>query len=221
LKQAQFVVHPTNRGWTRDSGPIHVVRKRATSSPAIVHFHFNAWAKYKNWRLDTTVPETAAKLLNRPLFDARCNGRKFIIEGGGIEVNGRGTLFTTEECYLHPTVQVRNPGVAKTQYEDAFKKYLGVKNVLWLAAGPVGDDTHGHIDDIARFVNPKTLVLIRQINATLITSRWRRIGSACRICVSKTAQSRKLSHCRCRRLSITRNGGCRRATRISTSATPA
>ena len=164
LNQVRFVVHPTNRGWMRDSGPIHVVKGRPPSKPAIVHFHFNAWAKYKNWRLDTTVPETAARLLKRPLFDARCNGRNFIIEGGGIEVNGRGTLLTTEECYLHPRVQVRNPGLTRAQYDALFKQYLGVKNILWLAAGPAGDDTHGHIDDIARFVNPGTLVLIRETN---------------------------------------------------------
>jgi agmatine deiminase len=179
LKRVRFVAHPTNRGWTRDSGPIHV-RNRSTSQSAIVHFHFNAWAKYKNWRLDTTVPATAARLLKRPLFDARFNGRKFIIEGGGIEVNGRGTLLTTEECYLHPAVQVRNPGLTKAQYDGLFKKYLGVNNVLWLAAGPVGDDTHGHIDDIARFVNPTTLVLIREtdrrdVNYQPLAENWERV----------------------------------------------
>jgi len=186
LRRVQFVVHPTNRGWTRDSGPIHVRRqtangKRRQSETAIVHFHFNAWAKYKNWQLDTQVPETAANLLRRPLFDARFNGKKFIIEGGGIEVNGRGTLLTTEECYQHPKIQVRNPGLARSQYDDTFKKYLGVRNVLWLAAGPVGDDTHGHIDDIARFVNPKTLVLIREtnprdINYKPLAENWERVA---------------------------------------------
>lgn len=190
LRRVQFVVHPTNRGWTRDSGPIHVTRKVPSSAfrrpgnrpkaglqleKAIVHFHFNAWAKYSNWRLDTKVPETAAALLKRPLFDARWTvpgktrnakpeTRNFVIEGGGIEVNGRGTLLTTEECYQHPTIQVRNPGMAKAQYEEQFKKYLGVRNVLWLAAGPVGDDTHGHIDDICRFTDPRTLVLIKETN---------------------------------------------------------
>ncbi|MFN3408323.1 MAG: agmatine/peptidylarginine deiminase [Limisphaerales bacterium] len=179
LKRVQFVVHPTNRGWTRDSGPIHVTRSAKRGArhreKAIVHFHFNAWAKYRNWQLDTTVPETAAALLKRPLFDAqwtppptprnpRPKARPFIIEGGGIEVNGRGTLLTTEECYQHPTIQVRNPGMTKAEYDSQFKKYLGVKNVLWLAAGPVGDDTHGHIDDICRFTDPKTLVLIQETN---------------------------------------------------------
>jgi len=178
LKKVQFIVHPTNRGWTRDSGPIHVVKRKAESGKAekaIVHFHFNAWAKYRNWQLDTKVPETAAKLLKRPLFDARWTPaasprnpkpktRNFVLEGGGIEVNGRGTLLTTEECYQHPTIQVRNPGMTKAEYDAQFRKYLGVKNVLWLAAGPAGDDTHGHIDDICRFTDPKTLVLIKETN---------------------------------------------------------
>ena len=177
LKKVEFVVHPTNRGWTRDSGPIHVKRKADT---AIVHFHFNAWAKYKNWQLDTKVPETAAKLLRKPLFDAQFNGRKFVIEGGGIEVNGRGTLLTTEECYLHPKIQIRNPGMTKAEYDAQFKKYLGVKNILWLRNGPVGDDTHGHIDDICRFTDAKTLVLIketnkRDINYQPLAENWERV----------------------------------------------
>jgi len=177
MKQVQFVVHPTNRGWTRDSGPIHVKRK---TEKAIVHFHFNAWAKYSNWQLDTKVPETAAKILKRPLFDAQFNGKKFVIEGGGIEVNGRGTLLTTEECYLHPKIQISNPGMTKAQYDAQFKKYLGVTNVLWLVAGPVGDDTHGHIDDICRFTDRKTLVLIKEknkkdTNYKPLAENWERI----------------------------------------------
>ncbi len=167
LKRVQFVIHPTNRGWTRDSGPIHVTKVKSAgrkAQSAIVHFHFNAWAKYKDWQKDTRVPETAAKLLKRPLFDAQFNGKNFIIEGGGIEVNGRGTLLTTEECYQHPKIQVRNPGMTRAEYDGQFRKYLGVKNVVWLKNGPVGDDTHGHIDDIARFVNPKTIVLIKESN---------------------------------------------------------
>jgi agmatine deiminase len=147
---------------------------------AIVHFHFNAWAKYSNWQLDTKVPETAAKLLRRPLFNAQFNGKKFIIEGGGIEVNGQGTLITTEECYQHPTVQVRNPGMTKAEYDEQFKKYLGMTNVLWLLNGPVGDDTHGHIDDICRFTDRKTLVMIketnkRDINYRPLSENWERV----------------------------------------------
>jgi agmatine deiminase len=186
LQQVDFVVHPTNRGWTRDSGPIFVRKslkpkaKSPKSETSIVHFHFNAWAKYQNWQLDTRVPETAARLLKKRLFNAQVNGRDFVIEGGGIEVNGRGTLLTTEECYQHPKIQVRNPGLTKAQYDEAFKHHLGVKNVLWLVAGPVGDDTHGHIDDICRFVNPKTLVLIkeanqRDVNYPPLAENWERI----------------------------------------------
>jgi agmatine deiminase len=178
LKRVQFIVHPTNRAWTRDSGPIFVKRKKMET--AIVHFHFNAWAKRRNWQLDTKVPETAARLLKKRLFDAQFNGRDFIIEGGGIEVNGRGTLLTTEECYLHPRIQVRNPGLTRAQYNEAFVQYLGVKNVHWLLNGPVGDDTHGHIDDICRFVNPRTLVLIketnrRDINYKPLAENWERV----------------------------------------------
>lgn len=178
VNRVEFVVHPTNRGWTRDSGPIFVRRKVRNSSSsrsdrlkaglatetAIVHFHFNAWAKYADWQKDRKVPETAARLLGKELFNAEFNGRDFVLEGGGIDVNGRGTLLTTEECYLDPKVQVRNPGLTRADYDTTFKKYLGVKNVLWLVAGPVGDDTHGHIDDICRFVNRRTLVLIRETN---------------------------------------------------------
>ena len=185
LKNVEFIVHPTNRGWTRDSGPICVTRRaaggRRQTEKAIVHFHFNAWAKYPDWQKDRKVPETAAKLLRWTLLNAEWHGRDFVLEGGGIDVNGRGTLLTTEECYLHPKVQVRNPGLARADYVETLKKYLGVQNVLWLANGPVGDDTHGHIDDICRFVNRRTLVLIRETNRRDINHRplaenWERIG---------------------------------------------
>ncbi len=178
LKNVEFILHPTNRGWTRDSGPIFVKRRKET---AIVHFHFNAWAKYKNWQKDRRVPETGAKVLGKRLFNAECNGKDFVLEGGGIEVNGRGTVLTTEECYLDPKVQVRNPGVGRKDFDETLKKYLGVTNVLWLAAGPVGDDTHGHIDDICRFVDHKTLVLIKETNKKDINyhplhENWERVG---------------------------------------------
>jgi agmatine deiminase len=177
LRKIKFVTHPTNRGWTRDTGPIFVKRKSET---AIVHFHFNGWAKYDNWRKDTKVPETAAKLLGKKLFHAKCAGKPFVIEGGGIELNGRGTLISTEECYLDPKIQVRNPGLGKKEIEATLKNYLGVKNIFWLAKGPKGDDTHGHIDDICRFVNEKTLVLVREKNSKdenykPLAENWERI----------------------------------------------
>lgn len=180
-KNVQFIIHPTNRGWTRDSGPIFVRRKIGKrSETAIVHFHFNGWAKYDDWQKDRKVPETAAKLLNKRLFHAEFDGKPFILEGGGIDVNGRGTLITTEECYLHPSVQVRNPGITKQQFEETLKKYLGVTNIFWLGNGIAGDDTHGHVDDLCRFVNPTTLVLIKEdnpkdINYRALAENWERI----------------------------------------------
>lgn len=181
LGKVRFVRYATDRGWTRDSGPIFVRRTKGDrSETAIVHFHFNAWAKYDDWRRDTRVPVVAARLLRKPLFEAEFQGRPFVLEGGGIDVNGRGTLLTTEECYLHPTVQVRNPGLGRKDIEETLKKYLGVTNVFWLAGGPVGDDTHGHIDDICRFVNPRTVVLIREtnpkdVNYRVLSENWERI----------------------------------------------
>jgi agmatine deiminase len=182
LKKVEFVIHPTNRGWMRDTGPIFVKARceKRNAETAIVHFHFNAWAKDNHWRKDRKIPEMAARLLRKRLFQAKFGGKPFILEGGGIEVNGRGTLLTTEECYLHPTIQVRNPGMTRAQYNETFQKYLGVKNPLWLLKGPTGDDTHGHIDDICRFVNRKTLVLIREknprdINYKPLAENWERV----------------------------------------------
>jgi agmatine deiminase len=127
------------------------------------------------------VPQPAARLLGKPLLDARAGGREFVLEGGGIDVNGRGTLLTTEECYLHPTVQVRNPGLGRAEFETALRENLGVTNIFWLAAGPVGDDTHGHVDDVCRFVNRKTVVLVRETNRRdanyrPLAKNWERIA---------------------------------------------
>ncbi|MGH7952444.1 MAG: agmatine deiminase family protein, partial [Limisphaerales bacterium] len=175
LRKIEFIIHPTDRGWTRDTGPIFIRKpeiRNQKSETAIVHFHFNGWAKYDDWRKDANVPETAAQILGKKLFHAQCSSiqnskfkiQNFVIEGGGVELNGRGTLISTEQCYLDPKIQVRNPGLGKKEIEATLKNYLGVKNIFWLAKGPVGDDTHGHIDDICRFVNPKTLVLVREKN---------------------------------------------------------
>lgn len=158
--QVEFFHWPTDRGWMRDSGPIFVRRRaRGRSETAIVDFHFNGWARYQNWRLDRKVPARAARALGLPLFDARHNQRMSVLEGGGIDVNGRGSLLVTEECYLDPQTQVRNPGLGRKEINETLHRYLGVTNVLWLAGGIAGDDTHGHVDDVCRFVNPKTVVL--------------------------------------------------------------
>lgn len=178
----EFIVYPTNRGWMRDSGPIFVRRQRQKKlESAVVHFHFNAWAKYSDWQKDRRVPEMASQRLGKSLFDAQAGGRPFIAEGGGLEVNGRGTLLTTEECYLDPAKQVRNPGMTRAEFDAALRDYLGVTNVRWLAKGPVGDDTHGHIDDICRFVNARTMVLIREENPAddnyrPLAENWERVA---------------------------------------------
>lgn len=184
LQQIQFVHHRTDRSWVRDTGPTFVQKRKAgkrKAETAIVHFHFNAWAKHDNWHNDTKVPDTAARLLGQKIFHAETDGRPLILEGGGIEVNGRGTLLTTEECYLHPTIQVRNPGMTKAEFETGLKNYLGVKNIFWLGKGPEGDDTHGHVDDICRFVNRRTLVLMqekktRDTNYRALAENWERIA---------------------------------------------
>jgi len=176
-ERVEFIVHPTNRGWMRDSGPVFV---RGGGQTAIVHFHFNAWAKYSDWEKDRRVPEVAARRLGKRLFQARSNGRDVVLEGGGIDGNGRGTLLSTEECYLDTNTQVRNPELGRKEIERVFREYLGVTNVFWLGGGLVGDDTHGHVDDLCRFVNPKTVVLIREddpkdVNYRPLAQNWERI----------------------------------------------
>ena len=160
LGAVEFFRWPTDRGWMRDSGPIFVRRTtRGRGQTAIVHFHFNAWARYQDWHRDYRVPERVSRAMGLPLFHARWQGRPFVLEGGGIDVNGRGTLLTTEECYLDTKTQVRNPGLGRREIEITLQRYLGARNVLWLGSGIAGDDTHGHVDDICRFVNPTTAVL--------------------------------------------------------------
>ncbi len=167
-----FIVHPTNRGWMRDCGPIFLrSNKGGKAGIAIVQFHFNGWAKYPDWRRDRRVPEVAAAHLGFKLMIARFSGRPVVLEGGGIDVNGRGTLLTTEECYLDPETQVRNPGFGRSEIESALRENLGVSNILWLGRGIAGDDTHGHVDDLCRFVDAKTLVLIREDNPADVNYR--------------------------------------------------
>jgi agmatine deiminase len=155
----------TNRVWTRDSGPIFVRRdaRKGSQFPAVAAtaWRFNAWAKYNDWWLDAKVATGIAELLRLPVWQpaVSVNGkpRRVVLEGGSIDVNGRGTLITTEECLLS-NVQQRNPGVTRKQLEQLFAEYLGAKKVIWLERGIAGDDTHGHIDDITRFVAPRTVV---------------------------------------------------------------
>ncbi|HEY9231007.1 MAG TPA: agmatine deiminase family protein [Blastocatellia bacterium] len=172
LTRVVFFRFPTNRGWTRDFGPIFVRRRgtrsadppvgRERADTAIVRFRFNAWAKYSDWQKDDRVPELAAAALGCPIIEAQHDGRGVVLEGGSIDVNGRGTIITTEECLLDPETQTRNPGLSRKDYETVFAKFLGAKHTLWLGRGITGDDTHGHVDDLCRFVNETTVVLCRE-----------------------------------------------------------
>ncbi|MFI0429454.1 agmatine/peptidylarginine deiminase [Mariniflexile sp. HMF6888] len=161
LEHVSFIIHKTNRSWMRDSGPIVV--KNGNSRKAI-NFNFNGWAKYANYKLDKHVPTKVSGFLNIPLEQAVYKGKPVVLEGGAIDVNGKGTLLTSEECLLHPNIQVRNQGFTKQDYEAVFKEYLGVTNVIWLGNGIEGDDTHGHIDDLARFVNDDTIITVLEDN---------------------------------------------------------
>jgi agmatine deiminase len=141
----------TNRVWTRDYGPIFV-RDRA-GRLALTRWSFNAWAKYDDWQRDAAVPPQIARRLKLPMFETG-----MVLEGGSIDVNGAGWMLTTEECLLSP-VQARNPGMDRAAIERRVRDWLGIERVIWLRNGIAGDDTHGHIDDLARFVARDTVVL--------------------------------------------------------------
>lgn len=160
-QMVEFFHVPTDRGWTRDFGPIFVKNESET---AIAGFRFNAWAKYPDHKKDERVAEFLAKKLKKKYLPVKHNGKKFVLEGGAIDVNGKGTLLTTEECLLDQQVQVRNPGMSREAIESVLAESLGATNVLWLNKGIAGDDTHGHVDDLARFVDAKTIVLCRETN---------------------------------------------------------
>ena len=157
LEAVEFFHVPTDRGWMRDSGPICV--KNDEGEIAYNNFVFNGWAKYDNHRKDAAAVGKANTRLRRRLFLPTRDGRRVVLEGGSIEVNGKGTLLTTEEC-LQSETQERNPGFTKEDYAEVFRNYLGVTNVQWLGNGIAGDDTHGHVDDLTRFVNETTVVTV-------------------------------------------------------------
>jgi agmatine deiminase len=150
---------PTNRGWLRDTGPTFVVR--GGKALAAVSWRFNAWAKYNDWKKDAPVSAEIGRWTKAPIWrpEIEVEGelRRIVLEGGSIDVNGRGTLLTTEECLLSD-VQQRNPGVSREQLEAVFANYLGIRKVIWLGSGITGDDTHGHVDDISRFVAPNVVI---------------------------------------------------------------
>lgn len=152
LDAVRFHFNPTNDAWCRDHGPIYVVREReGKRERAILDWGYNAWGhKYPPYDLDDVVPTRIAEEMGETLFTPG-----IVMEGGSLDVNGRGTLLTTESCLLNPN---RNPHLNRAQIEAYLREFLGVTNILWLGDGIVGDDTDGHVDDITRFVAPDTVV---------------------------------------------------------------
>jgi agmatine deiminase len=168
LSRLDFYECPTDRVWVRDSGPLFVVHDGDNRAVALTRWRFNAWSKYDNWQRDCQVPSFLGRALGFSLFEATVDAdgepRPVVLEGGSIDVNGQGLLLTTEECLLSE-VQQRNPGLSRQDYERLFADYLGVRKVLWLGQGIAGDDTHGHIDDLARFAGPRTVVAVVEDDA--------------------------------------------------------
>lgn len=164
LDRVSFLVSANDRSWLRDSAPTGVVSNSEGNSPAWLGWKFNAWAKYDNYLSDASVPELVANFSKRELIRPSWpDGSMVVLEGGAIDVDGEGTLLATEECLLS-NVQERNPGFGREDYEQLFAQYLGIKKVIWLESGIEGDDTHGHIDDITRFVAPGVVVTVKDSN---------------------------------------------------------
>jgi len=183
LRNVEFFRCASDRGWSRDFGPICVRRPGPRPEVAIAKFKFTAWAKYPNWRKDDRIAPAIARRRRMRMFEVMRDGAMVALEGGGIEVNGCGTLVTTEECYLDQKTQCRNPGMTRAEYHRVFADTLGTRNVIWLGDGIVGDDTHGHVDDLCRFVDRKTLVLIQEkkpgdVNHRPLRDNWERLKDA-------------------------------------------
>ena len=162
LTNTEFYSLKTDRGWMRDSCPVFVKNKKEIIG---INFLFNGWAKYPNHKRDQNIPSFILKKNNLKGIKAEYKGRRTVLEGGAIDINGSGTLITTEECLLDNKIQVRNPGYTKKDYENVFKNFMGISNILWLGKGIAGDDTHGHVDDLCRFVKRNTLLLVQESNA--------------------------------------------------------
>jgi agmatine deiminase len=151
-------VVPSDRVWLRDSGPTGVLAE--DGSVQLVNWRFNAWAKYSNFERDSQIGAAVARItgLCRAEPTRPDTGERVVLEGGAIDTDGQGTMLVTEECLLSP-VQERNPGLSRAGYESVFRDALGIRNTIWLGEGCVGDDTHGHVDDIARFTAPGVIAL--------------------------------------------------------------
>ena len=165
LTSVDFFRAPTDRSWTRDYCPLFV--KDDGGQVAITNWRFNGWAKYPNHKRDNAVTDKIARRFQlpqwQPIAEVAAKPWRVVLEGGAIDVNGAGTLLATEECLLD-TVQARNPGLARGALEEILEAHLGARKVLWLGRGIAGDDTHGHVDDLARFVDETTVVLAQEPN---------------------------------------------------------
>lgn len=159
LDSIEFFTMALDRGWMRDIAPFYVYRD---STLSCVKFDFNGWAKYPNYQKDTRWPGAISHKRGFAMRSAIHRRRSVVLEGGAIDTNGSGVLVTTEECLMDDEIQPRNPGFSRNDYEEVFSQYLGIHTVIWLQAGIVGDDTHGHVDDICRFVDQDTVVLCRE-----------------------------------------------------------
>ena len=162
LTKVDFFPIPTDRVWTRDSGAIFVTDGKG--GKIATHWKFNGWAKYPNHKRDDLVAPRIARALKLPEYPVLVGDREIVMEGGAIDVDGQGTLMATEECLLDK-VQARNPGLGREGIERVFGEVLGIRRVVWLEKGIAGDDTHGHIDDLARFVAPGRVLLCQELNA--------------------------------------------------------
>jgi agmatine deiminase len=158
LDRVRLHIVPTDRVWLRDSAPTAVLD--GANQVILLNWAFNAWAKYDNWQLDALVGTAMAEITQLERREPRRphGTERLVLEGGGIETNGQGLLMVTEEWLLSDT-QIRNPGLERRDYERLFEEWLGVRSTIWLGASCVGDDTHGHVDDVARFVSADTVVV--------------------------------------------------------------
>lgn len=159
MEAVEFFHVATDRSWTRDFCPIFV--RNGDRQRGILNWHFNGWAKYDNWKRDDAVTGQLATQLSLPMWSPEARGQQVVLEGGSIDVNGAGAILTTEECLLSP-VQARNPGLSRADIEEIFRDYLGVTRTIWLRNGIAGDDTHGHVDDLARFTSKDTIVIVSE-----------------------------------------------------------
>ncbi len=205
-KNIRFHCWPTNRVWLRDSGCIFVTQcleqmdreghdfsraaKDGKRTGALApegrlratNFRFNAWAKYSNWRHDEKIGGLMANAARAQEIRPMHRNTRVVLEGGSIDVNGQGTILTTEECLLSK-VQQRNPGMSRKDYEKLFADYLGAPHTIWLGKGIHGDDTHGHVDDLTRFVAPDTVVTMvepnpKDVNHKPLRDNLRRLQAA-------------------------------------------